>query len=61
MTEPIEVTKGQREFVRRRVAWVLKDFIAFRLSLDAALARSYTQGMSDAVEVMLESVDHRTA
>lgn len=55
--ETIEVSPPMLDLIRRRTAWIARDFVNFERSLKTALANAYIAGMNDAIDVLQQSRD----
>lgn len=50
--ETVAVSPEMRDLIRRRTAWIEREFISFERSLRHALATAYIAGMNDAIDVL---------
>ena len=53
--ETVEVSPAMRDLIRRRTAWIEREFVSYERSLRHALATAYIAGMNDAIDVLSTS------
>lgn len=50
--EEIKITPEQRDFIRRRTDWIMRDMVSMDRPVRLALMTAYFAGLNDASQVM---------